>query len=104
MTREIIEPIIIEAPSPIDEARKIAAALNGRVIRLSETQAVRFRVVEEPVDLGALRLERTAMLAQAGEPTQAELLAWAKERFPRELQAAAVARIAEIDRTIDEAG
>lgn len=48
----------------------IAAALNGRVIRLSETQAVRFRVVEEGIDLAALREEREALAQALTQPDE----------------------------------
>lgn len=65
MTRE---PIVIV--SPIDGARKVAATLNGRIVRVSANTAVRFRVIEEAVDLAALREEREALTQALTQPDE----------------------------------
>ena len=65
MTRE---PIVIV--SPIDEARKVAAGLNGRIVRVDANNAIRFRVIEEAIDLDALRAEREALAQALTQPDE----------------------------------
>ena len=65
MTRE---PIVIV--SPIDKARKDAATLNGRIVRVDENTAIRFRVIEEAIDLVALRAEREALADVLAQPDE----------------------------------
>lgn len=62
------EPIVIV--SPIDEARKDAATLNGRIVRVDENTAVRFRVIEEAIDLVALRAEQEALADVLAQPDE----------------------------------
>lgn len=68
MTREI---------APIDAARKAAAAISGRIIRIDANTAVRFRVIEEGIDLAALREEREALTQALTQPDerQSEIVA-----------------------------
>ena len=62
------EPIVIV--SPIDKARKVAAALNGRIVRVDANTAVRFRVIEEAVNLASLRREREALGQALTQPDE----------------------------------
>ena len=79
MTREI---------APIDAARKAAAAISGRIIRIDANTAVRFRVIEEAVDLAALREQRIAMEEFLGRPLATETEVVERARVEAEIDRA----------------
>jgi len=54
------------------------------VIKQDENTAIRYRVVEQKIDLKALREEKEVLEKELNskEPTQEELLRWARDTYP----------------------
>lgn len=77
MTREIVEairPVEAAGRISIDEARRVAATINGKVIHIDTNTAIRFRVLEEAINLAALRAEAETLKALLAEPEDTDAI------------------------------
>lgn len=54
MTKEMVEPVD-DTRMALEEGRRIASGINGKLVHIDKNIAVRFRVIEEAVDLTVLR-------------------------------------------------
>lgn len=101
MTRETRPPVEETQPvtRPIDDARALAARLNGQLVAIDRDTAIRFRVFEETVDLAALRRQREALSRLLDEhlPSDATLLsrAQAQRLAERQILQAQIERLAQ---------
>ncbi len=61
-----------------------SSEIKEKIVKIDENTAIRYRVVEEAIDLGALRQEKEALEEQLKmpEPTKEELLEQGKAMHP----------------------
>lgn len=77
-----IEPI--EPVKPTTYGLSAGSTVKEKIVKVDENTAIRYRVVEEKIDLAALRQEKTSLEAESAmkEPSQEELIDLGKMQHP----------------------
>ena len=60
----------------------LSSVKEEQIVKVDNNTLVKYHVVEERIDIGDLKLEKLSIEEQLKQPTDEELLEWARANYP----------------------